>query len=233
MTGAKKRSSSSTTQGVDSALKTLRVIWDAPLKIELAKREERLEKPPTKLALFLRFAAPLLMLIFALLSWLYIVPESHVASVYFAPAISGLDIAVCYPSYLSPGDESFVDLTITNRTNQQITGNVVVDFTGIPIQTALSESSAIDFETLEPGERTTYRIRFFLGEPPCWFGRDKVRFLLRAQITGGEQESISSIQTIHLAPIPYLKTILSGLASLSIAAFTGSILDRVLRWLLP
>jgi hypothetical protein len=210
----------------------LKLTWDAPIKVEVVEKE----KPPpevNRLTLLLRFAAIFFAVSFALLGallgYFFLRPRNYLPPAGCAPEIEGLSIALSYPSYIATGDEGYIDVTVINGGEREITGTVVVVFKGpISVQSAVSESSVIEFTALKSGGRETRRVRFSLNESPLWFSDEVVRFHLLAAVEGSEKKLEEHI--IQLAPIPYLKTGFSWLMGSSfVAGLISALWDEIRR----
>ena len=204
---------------------TLRLDPDVPLQVKLSK----LDKPPASLSPWLYAYVVLTILVSG--AWLflwgsYVLPRSYSPPI-DAPPVS---VTLVQPAYVAFGDEAGLEVTVTNRGTDPVTGTVTVMFTGpVAARPVPPETTTAKFDGLAGGASVTQRLKFALAQTPAWFSQDTVRLAL--QVTVGEQRvrPATELQML-IAPLPYLSTVTSvlfGSAFVSaVAAFLWDIFKK-------
>jgi hypothetical protein len=153
--------------------------------------------------------------------WLmFIVPQEHVSvHLELDPAKVPVSLGLIYPRYIGRGDRGSVDVTICNEADRVISGTVVVDFSDDHIiYMDSSGTNSFEFRDLVTRGRQTSKICFVLNEAP-YFDLSRqapvpVRFGVIVTDAAGNEAKVSD-QTIDIAPLPYLRTLMTSGGTLS------------------
>ena len=192
---------------------------DALLQVKLIKPEKE-PTPLNPLLLGFTVAAIVLGLLFLFLWGTYVYPRTYPPSI----DVSSLSITLVQPAYVAIGDEAEMDVTVTNRSTDPITGTVAVVFTGsVTVHPVPLESTSFSFENFASGASLTRRIKFSICQAPIFFCQDAIRMEL--QVTVGDQcIRLPVEQQIAVAPLPYVKTGISFLFGSAIIAAVATFL---------
>ncbi len=190
------------------------------------------DKEPAPLSPWLRrfmVAAIVLGFLYLILWGTYVYPRAYPPPTNF-PSLS---IALIQPAYVAPGDEADLDVTVTNSSTDPITGTVAVVFEGsAAAHPAPLEEAFISFDGLAGGASLTRRIRFSICQAPTFFCQDMIRLSLQAAV-GGQCVRFPVESQIAVAPVPYIKKVISFLSSSAITAAVATFLwDEIKKRLL-
>lgn len=134
-------------------------------------------------------------------------------------------IALEMPKYLASGDNGVLRLTAHNMMTGTVTATILLDFAP-SVQLAESDSSRIQFQDMESGERrgTVSPIRFTRI-------RHGAIHVTATVLTPALHtcEAMTGEAVIATGPIPYLNTLWAGLGSLGLLTLTGSITVELLK----
>jgi len=146
--------------------------------------------------------------------------------------IPGLVVTLTYPTHLSFGKESYIDITLFNQGEHEISNvTVTVVFTNhLSIRTPLTQSNTSYFDSLKKYELKTQRIIFSLDETPQWFSKKAVNFYLLIMVGDGREVKLDldNHPPLYIAPVPFSR-LLSLLPTIATFLGLGNILANFLK----
>jgi len=162
-------------------------------------------------------SAQLLTSLFVLLAVLgcgtaFLIPTEKVTATECIGAVSGLQVRVAYPLFISSGDEETLRVTLTNHGTFDVEdGFVVVDFPVDAFDAAgrnvsIPSDNAMEFDQLKPGEQQSLAVAFTYTQGGLLPG---FHSSLPAEIVVSAANSTCPIesQSLTVAPIPYLRNL--------------------------
>jgi hypothetical protein len=207
----------------------------SPLKIQFdADSQLRItvvtpEKPPAPLNRLMRslIIGVFLIALLWLFLWMRYLALSYPQSAEFKDA--SLSIALAHPAYIAYGDETEMELTVTNIGGQSFTGSVTVNFPGgVPVRPLASETTSIKIEKLSPNACVTSRLKFALRQQTRMFSGEVIPTRLLIATDDRSFNPVAGPQ-IAVAPLPFLRTINSLLSNSVVVAAIVALLWEVMR----
>ena len=187
---------------------------NAPLGIRLIKETQ---PTPAEIRRALRIRSGMLLAAFlafviaTIFRWYYVTPTAHTAV--SAESVAGIDFILSRPLYFSLGEKTTIQLTVSNKSNQETTNiTAVVETVDIegPYVVEMENTSRIEFGELLPGERKTREVTFLTKDI---LGRlqvfpEKGGLTLNTRIVSGQQVRSEAFR-MRLAPVSHLKALLT------------------------
>jgi len=212
---------------------TLELLTSRPLEVRLAQVPPPAQPRPNWPLWALIALLGVLGLVYAYLGGTYILPWEHRPALSCWPEIPPLQLGVSFPHWLAVGDEGCLDLTITNWGSEPLTGTVAVVFSGQrAVRFAEGERNVISFAGLAPDEQRVHRLRFLFAEPPAMLRGGSASFRLWVRLADGREHCLNG-GAVLMAPLPYLRTILSGLAGLMLGGLGGLLWAQLRKRFFP
>lgn len=196
---------------------SLQLAPDTNIKVTVATPD----KPPFKLNWQL---AMLIWIFFAglylwfLLYRMHVLERSHTKPISLAG--TPLTVRMVHPARVAYGDESEMDVVITNQGNDSFTGQVIIALEAAhPLP---NETSAVKLETLGHHESKTHRLKFELEPKACQLCGGIARTSLQAYADKRPLPTITAAD-VPIARLPYARSMLLWLRSstLTLAAIVA------------
>jgi hypothetical protein len=138
-------------------------------------------------------------------------------------------INLVYPRFHATGDESVIDVTLTNTSTQAITGTLLLDFGASPPVIEVEDSvNVMKIENLPPDGKQTLHFRYRLGFPSNISG-GYLEFVPRLEVEGSPSQDYAP-QRVDVPPVPWVRTVLVGTLLVGLVALLG---DQLKEHLFP
>jgi hypothetical protein len=201
---------------------TLQIDPNVVLQVKMVEPDKRAKGPniPLRILLIVAFAGFIALVVL----W----------TVYIRPVVDPqrqdlglLSVSLKHPAYVARGDDNELDVTITNRGAEPVSGTVALVFTGNAGARPLSgETTGIELDKLGGGASVTKRVKFDVSQNASRF--DNVRLALQMS-AANQQAPPRELSQIAIAPVPYLRAITSAAKVFSLSAIITSIVTLVLN----
>lgn len=140
-----------------------------------------------------------------------------------------------YPLFVPLGDESAIDIEVTNQSDEDITGSLLVVFPGSNlVRIEPASTNLMDLQDLQPGEKKRELIRFTPSSSSnrfLIFVDGTVTFALRFRSEVGDSKDLTP-KIIGLAPVARLKALFvmfSSIASLLVIPLLKFLADTFVK----
>jgi hypothetical protein len=138
-------------------------------------------------------------------------------------------INLVYPRFHATGDESVIDVTLTNTSTQAMTGTLLLDFgTSPPVIEVEDSVNVMKIGNLPSHGKQTLHFRYRLGFPANLSG-GYLEFVPRLAIEGSSSQDYPS-QRVDVPPVPWVRTVLVGTLLVGLVALLG---DQLKQRLFP
>jgi len=173
-----------------------------------------------------------LAIVLLILWYLFLFPRNQIL-VDCDQSVSGLFATLNYPVYIANGDDGKIQITLSNTGNLPVDGTVLVDFQGTAAVQIIdpTNSNSIPFD-LNPNERKSTTIRFFINEPMKIISDPSL--YVNLNIIAKDNSNPCRPQNIHIATSPIfglnsLVTFLWGSIGLAIIGLFWERIKEILR----
>lgn len=159
-----------------------------PIKVELSEKakDKSGKKRRKKYFWVLTIGFSIILIIFFLLYSIFVLQKEHPVLNCDPLFLSSL---ISFPTYISSGDEYQIELTLINETNKIMNGiKAIIIYSGDnTITTPIGQSTAVEFENLNSGERKSRDIKILLKNP---IKEKEMRFSVKLLNSEGKEKEL-------------------------------------------